>query len=149
MFVWWYLKPLSRIFQLYRGGQFYWLEETGGPGENNRPVASHWQTLSHNVVHLALIEIRTHNIIGDRHWFRLHTVHSKCINNQTLRSDIFLPKCPTNVRQIWESTLSKSDYLVGHFGRTFWSDVRVDIKRFFFYISRGEYVKHFVINAYL
>ena len=64
------------------------------------------------------------------------TVHSKCINDQTLRSDIFHPKCPTNVRQIWESTLSKSDILVlvGHFGlgRTFWSDVRVDIKRFFF-----------------
>ena len=26
------------------------VEETGGPGENHRPVASHWQTLSHNVV---------------------------------------------------------------------------------------------------
>jgi hypothetical protein len=26
-------------------------------GENHRPVASHWQTLSHNVVHLALTEI--------------------------------------------------------------------------------------------
>jgi len=26
------------------------LEETGVPGENHRPVASHWQTLSHNVV---------------------------------------------------------------------------------------------------
>jgi len=38
------------------------VEEIGGPGENHRPVASHWQTLSHNVVHLALIEIRTHNI---------------------------------------------------------------------------------------
>jgi hypothetical protein len=25
-------------------------EETGGPGENHRPVASNWQTLSHNVV---------------------------------------------------------------------------------------------------
>ena len=60
------------------------------------------------------------------------TVHSKCINDQTLRSDIFLPKCPTNLRV-----------------NTFWSDVRVDIKRFFFYISRGEYVKHFVIDAYL
>ena len=24
------------------------MEETGGPGENHRPVASHWQTLSHN-----------------------------------------------------------------------------------------------------
>ena len=29
------------------------VEETGGPDEN-RPVSSHWQTLSHNVVHLAL-----------------------------------------------------------------------------------------------
>jgi hypothetical protein len=43
------------------------VEEIGGLGENHRPSASHWQTLSHNVVHLALIEIRTHNISGDRH----------------------------------------------------------------------------------
>jgi hypothetical protein len=35
---------------------------------NHRPAASHWQTLSHNVVHLALMEIRTLNISGDRHW---------------------------------------------------------------------------------
>jgi len=26
------------------------MEEAGGPGENHTPVASHWQTLSHNVV---------------------------------------------------------------------------------------------------
>jgi hypothetical protein len=44
------------------------VEETGGPGENHRSVASHWQTLSYNVVHLTLIEIQTHNISGDRHW---------------------------------------------------------------------------------
>jgi hypothetical protein len=31
------------------------VEETRGPRENHRPVASHWQTWSHNVVHLALI----------------------------------------------------------------------------------------------
>jgi hypothetical protein len=43
------------------------VEETGGPGENHRPVASHRQTLSHHVVHLALIEIRTHNFSGDWH----------------------------------------------------------------------------------
>ena len=44
------------------------VEETGGPEENNRPVTSHWQTLSLNVVHLALMEILTHNISGDRRW---------------------------------------------------------------------------------
>ncbi len=44
------------------------LEETRGPGENHRPVASHWQILSHNVVHLALIEIQTHNMSGDSNW---------------------------------------------------------------------------------
>jgi hypothetical protein len=37
------------------------VEETGGTGEKNRPVASHWQILSHIVVHLALIEFRPRN----------------------------------------------------------------------------------------
>ena len=43
------------------------VEETGGPEENHRAAASHRQILSHNVVHLVLIEIRAHNISGDRH----------------------------------------------------------------------------------
>ena len=43
------------------------VEKTVGPGENHRPVTSHRQTLSHNVVHIALIEIRTPSISGDRH----------------------------------------------------------------------------------
>ena len=42
--------PLSTKFQFYRGGQFLFLEETGVPGENHRPVLNHWQTLSHNVL---------------------------------------------------------------------------------------------------
>jgi hypothetical protein len=51
------------------------VEETGGPGENHRPVASHWQPLSHNVVHLALFKIRTHNS-GDRHWLHRKNYHT-------------------------------------------------------------------------
>jgi len=43
------------------------VEETG---ENRQPAISHWQTISHNVVHLVLSRSRTHNIGGDRH--RLH-----------------------------------------------------------------------------
>ena len=39
-------------------------------GGNHRPFASHWQTLSHNVVQLALSWSRTHSISDDRH--RLH-----------------------------------------------------------------------------
>jgi len=46
------------------------VEETGVPGKNHWPVASHWQTLSHNVVSSTshLCRIQTHNISGDRHW---------------------------------------------------------------------------------
>ena len=46
------------------------VEENGGPRENHQPVTNHWQTLSHKVVRLALIEICTHNISDDRHWLR-------------------------------------------------------------------------------
>jgi hypothetical protein len=67
LFVWWCLSPLSTIFQLYRGGQFYWWMEPEDP-EKITDLSSHGQTLSHNVAHLALFEIRTHNISGDRHW---------------------------------------------------------------------------------
>ena len=43
------------------------VEETGIPAENHRPAASHWQTLSHNVVSSTprLSGIRTHNVSGD------------------------------------------------------------------------------------
>jgi hypothetical protein len=36
-----YLAPVSTIFQLYHGGQFLLVEETGVPGENHRHAASH------------------------------------------------------------------------------------------------------------
>ena len=76
------------------------------------------------------------------------TVHSKCINVHTLRSDIFLPRCPTHSREMsdrFESQHSLSP--------TIWSDIVVGREsvylKIFFYISRGEHVKHFVIDAYL
>jgi hypothetical protein len=45
------------------------VDETGVPGENHRPVASHWQTLSHNVILSTprLSGIRTDNLSSDRY----------------------------------------------------------------------------------
>jgi len=47
------------------------VKETGLPGENHRPAANYWQTLSHNVVSSTSrrSRIRTHNVSGDRHWW--------------------------------------------------------------------------------
>ena len=62
------LTPLLTIFQLYCGGQFYWWMKPEYP-KKTTSAASHWQTLSHNVVsnRQRLSEIRTHNVSGDRH----------------------------------------------------------------------------------
>ena len=54
------------------------VEETGVLRENYRPVVSHWQTLSHNVVSSTprLNRIWTHNVSGDMHW-----LHRYCKSN--------------------------------------------------------------------
>jgi hypothetical protein len=44
------LTPLSTNISVISCRSVLLVEETGVPGENHRPVASHWQTLSHNVV---------------------------------------------------------------------------------------------------
>jgi hypothetical protein len=51
------------------------VEETRVPGKNHRPVASHWQTLSHNVVSSTTRHewVQTHNVSGDRHWLLIHS----------------------------------------------------------------------------
>jgi hypothetical protein len=61
----WCLMPLSTIFQLYRGGQFFWWRKPEYLEKTTELPQVIDKLLSHNVVHLTLIEIRTHNISGD------------------------------------------------------------------------------------
>jgi hypothetical protein len=66
------------------------MEETGIPGETHRPVASHWQTLWHNVLHISLIEIRTTSMVISTHCIGSCISNCHMITSTTVPVDVMI-----------------------------------------------------------
>ena len=125
----WCLMPLLAIFQFIWWRSVLLVEEIRVAGENHRPAASHWQTLSdypfsiysNSSCHLSTIP--THNFIGDRHWLHRtsHTSYKVKIHLHVLGKGVMFDTTFNNISVIsWPSVLLMEETGQNHQPASHW-----------------------------